>query len=425
MLLREATEQGCAGISEDRRAQRKTRRRELHTAAYLLVVLTIGAYLPTPLYPAYQHAFHFNDLTMTLIYAMFALVSAPALLLFGPASDALGARVVLRAGIAAAAVASVCFALAPGPVLLLVGRAAQGLALGAATGAATALITERTTVGSGRRALPVASMAFVAGTAAGPILAGGMAQYLPMPTVLPYLLHLVLLGIGWVRVTRMSPQQSRTRRWRPTTPHVPHGMRLRVAAAAATGFLAWVAAGLFLAVIPSVLERAGGISNVAITGSVVGAVLVFSVAAHPFVSRCGAKPAQLGGLGTLLTSLVALAVSGGGTLLVTMAAAVTAGIGHGLAYGGATAAVDEAAPAGQRGAINAPLYLAFYLGAGIPAVAVGLLTLWHPLDTAISWLSLGAAVLVPVAAGLLTAGVSHAGKAPRATLRSSGVGASA
>src|SRR5699024_1580067 len=207
---------------------------------------------------------------------------------------------------------------------------------------------------------------------------------LPLPTLLPYLLHLALLVIGWVRVSRMSRPRSRGVGWRPTAPHVPDGMHLRVAAAAATGLLAWAAAGLFLAVIPSVLERAGGISNVAMIGSVVGAVLVFSVAVQPFVSHCEARSAQLGGLGALLGSLVALAVTGGGTLPVTMAAAVAAGIGHGLAYGGATAYIDEAAPDGQRGAINAVLYLAFYLGAGMPAVAVGLLTLWHPLDTAIS-----------------------------------------
>src|SRR5699024_2634198 len=295
VLLRDIVEQGSAGVSANRRAPAGVSKRQVRTAVYLLVVLTIGAYLPTPLYPAYQHAFEFNDLTMTLIYAMFALVSAPALVLFGPAADTLGARAVLRASIAAAAVASVCFVLAPGSVMLLVGRAMQGLALGTATGAATALITERTTVGSGRHALPVAGMAFVAGTAAGPIVAGGTAQYLPLPMVLPYLLHLALLAIGWYRISRMSRPGTHGGGWRPTIPHVPDGMRLRVTAAAATGFLAWAAAGLFLAVIPSVLQRAGGINNVAITGSVAGAVLVFSVAAQPIVSRCGPKPAQLGG----------------------------------------------------------------------------------------------------------------------------------
>ncbi|WP_247690971.1 hypothetical protein [Streptomyces sp. B15] len=51
-----------------------------------MVVLTAGAYLPSPLYPDYQRLFGFDDLVMTLLFAMFALVSGPALLLCGPAS---------------------------------------------------------------------------------------------------------------------------------------------------------------------------------------------------------------------------------------------------------------------------------------------------------------------------------------------------
>ncbi|MFD0776192.1 MFS transporter, partial [Streptomonospora algeriensis] len=99
----------------------RRRTRERRTAAYLLVVLTAGAYLPSPLYPGYQAAFGFSDLVMTLIYATFALVSAPALLLFGPAADALGPRPVLRSSVGAAALGSACFALAEGPAWLLAG----------------------------------------------------------------------------------------------------------------------------------------------------------------------------------------------------------------------------------------------------------------------------------------------------------------
>lgn len=88
----------------------------------MLIVLTAGAYLPSPLYPGYQGAFGISDLTMTLVYATFALVSAPALVLLGPASDVLGPRPVLRAGIVTAALGSVCFAIASGPAWLLIGR---------------------------------------------------------------------------------------------------------------------------------------------------------------------------------------------------------------------------------------------------------------------------------------------------------------
>ncbi|WP_246195346.1 MFS transporter [Halopolyspora algeriensis] len=417
MLLKGIFDDGCAGASHSRIVHR-TRRdtREVRTAVYLLVVLTAGAYLPSPLYPSYQHAFGFSDLTMTLIYAMFALVSAPALLLFGSAADTFGCRAVLRISVVVAALASGCFALATGPSWLLAGRAAQGLALGAATGAATALITEPAPAGNRARASVLASTAFVAGTAAGPIAAGALAQYAPAPQVLPYGVHLVLLAIGWSRISTLAVPASRVRRWRPTRPHIPGGMHLLFTTAAATGFLAWTVAGLFLAVIPTILSRTAQIDNLATIGGVVGAVLASSVLSQPLVARCGASLAQLTGLSALLISLGTLSWTGGGSVPVTVLAAVAAGIGHGLAYGGASAAIDAAAPAGKRAAINSTLYLAFYLGAGGPAITIGLLTLWYPLATAVSWLSAAAAALVPFVGTAIV--LTH--RTPRPPLTDSG-----
>ncbi len=397
VLLTRFSHDGCAGASHTPTLRRtRDRTREVRTGVYLLVVLTAGAYLPSPLYPGYQHAFGFSDLTMTLIYAMFALVSAPTLLFFGPASDAFGPRAVLRISVMLAALASGCFALAAGPVWLLIGRAAHGLALGAATGAATALITQHAPREKRVRASVLASTAFVAGTAAGPIAAGVLAQYAPAPQVLPYGLHLLLLAFGWRRLSVLPAPGPRSERWSPTRPGIPVGMRSLFTAAAATGFLAWTAAGLFLAVIPAILSRAAEIDNLAIIGGIVGAMLACSMLCQPLVARCGAQRAQLAGLSALLASLGALALTGGGSVPVIMIASVTAGTGHGLAYGGATAIVDAAAPEDQRAAISSALYLAFYLGAGGPAVAVGLLTRWHPLTTATSWLSAVTAALVPL-----------------------------
>lgn len=420
LLLREVADQHRAKISQGKFTslrpkpayRRGDHRSEIHTAIYLLVVLTVGAYLPTPLYPRYQQIFGFGDLTMTLIYATFAVISAPALLLFGPAADTLGSRRVLRASVIAAALASACFAAADNSVWLLVGRAGQGLALGAATAAATGLIADR--MPNKRRAAVLASMAFVAGTAAGPITAGLLAQYAPAPRLLPYLFHLGLLAIGWYRLAQLPGSGTGVGGWRPTRPRIPYGIRLRFGAAAATGFLAWTVAGLYLAIIPAVLGRAAQVTNLAVTGGIAAAVLACSVLVQPLVSGLGGRRAQLSGLGALAGSLLALTMTGGATLPVTMAAAVVAGAGHGLAYGGATATVDAAAPNGQRGAINAPLYLAFYLGAGIPAVAVGLLTLFQPLTTAISAVSAPAALLALLVAATIWLGHHSAPSAPTA-----------
>ncbi len=369
----------------------------MRTGLYVLVVLTAGAYLPSPLYPGYQEAFGSSDLVMTLIYATFALVSAPALLLFGSAADAVGPRSVLRISLLLAAVGSTCLAFASGAGWLLAARAAQGVALGAVTGAASALISTGDRR-RGRAAGVLTSTAFVAGTAAGPIAAGVLAEYAPAPHLLPFLLHLALLWFGWRRVSALpSPSGARMRWCRPTRPHVPAGMRGPFTTAALTGFLAWTVAGLFLSVIPTLLDRAEQ-TNLAVVGGVLGAVLAFSVFAQPLVPLLGVRRAQLAGLAALFVSLVLLALTTGGSAAVTLLAAVIAGVGHGLAYGGAAAVVETIAPFGQRGAITGALYLAFYLGAGCPAVAIGLLTLGSSLATAMVLVSASAAALVPLAA---------------------------
>jgi len=370
---------------------------------FVLVVLTAGAYLPSPLYPGYQQAFGAGDLVMTLTYATFALVSAPALLLFGPASDALGPVPVLRMSIAAAAVGSVCFALASGPGWLIAGRAAQGLALGAAAGAAGALIASRRPASGGREAAVVASAAFLAGTAAGPVASGLLAEYAPAPLVLPFALHLVLLWIGWRRVAALAAVPgARVRRWRPTRPQIPAAVRPLFRAAALTGFLAWTAAGLFLSVIPVLLGRAG-LGNLAVIGGVLGTVLVCSLLTQPLVAAVGARTAQLTGLAAVFAGLVMLALSAEGPVPLSLAAAVVAGTGHGLAYGGAAAAVEEAVPGERRGAVTGALYLAFYLGAGLPAIVIGLLALAVPLAAATAWVTAAAALLVPVAGAAVAA----------------------
>ncbi|MEU6119259.1 MFS transporter [Streptomyces sp. NPDC047117] len=368
-------------------------RRSRATGLYVLVVLTFGACLPSSLHPGYQVGLHADELTMTLLHAVFALVSAPALLLLGPVSDAFGPRPVLRAGIALAALGSACFAFGPGPAWLIAGSAAQGLAVGATTGAAAALVSGGT---AGRGAV-LAGIAFVAGTASGATVGGFLAQYAPAPYVLPFLLHLVLLALAAYRVSALAPTAVAVPegRRRPALPRIPRGMRAVFATASAVGFLAWTTAGLFLAIIPALPARSGH-HNMAVTGSILGAVLVCSALTQPLVGRLGTRQAQLAGLAALLVSLSLLSLTAGRSTALTLVAAVVAGAGHGLACAGAAAAVDAKAPDRARGALTGALYLSFYLGAGLPAVAVGLPAVPFSLTTATFLVTSLAALLVLV-----------------------------
>jgi hypothetical protein len=67
---------------------------------------------------------------------------------------------------------------------------------------------------------------------------------------------------------------------------------------------------------------------------------------------------------------------------------------------GATTAVSMLAPPRRASRTAAAVYSAFYLGAGLPALLVGLLTTALPLDTAMSAIALGALALTALMAVL-------------------------
>lgn len=119
--------------------------------AWLLVMA--GANLATALYARYAAEFHFSSLVLTTIFATYAVVLVPALVLFGRLSDRLGRRVVVVLGLATAVAGLAVFAAARSDLWLYGARALQGLAVGMISGAATAALvdsTRRTTVAGPR-----------------------------------------------------------------------------------------------------------------------------------------------------------------------------------------------------------------------------------------------------------------------------------
>ncbi|WP_234426734.1 MFS transporter [Streptomyces niger] len=371
-------------------------------------MLTLGAYLPGAFSPGHLAGLP-ADLTPTLLSAVFALAGAPALLLLSPVSDAFGPRPVLRAGIALAALGSACLAFGSGPAWPVVGRAAQGLALGAATGAAAALAGTGTAGRGPRRGAVLAGIAFVAGTAAGAAAGGFLGRYAPAPYVLSFVLHLALLALGWYRVSALAPLPAAApvaeassaaagapeRPGQPAVPRIPQGMRAVFATASAVSFLAWTTVGLFLATVPALPARSGR-HDMALTGCVLASVLVCSALTQPLVGRLGTRRAQLAGLAALLVSLAALSLTVGRSTSLTLVAAVVAGAGHGPAHAGSAAAVDAKTPDRARAAVTGALHLSFSLGSGLSAVAVGLLARPFSLTTAVTLVTSIAALLVLV-----------------------------
>jgi MFS family permease len=125
--------------------------------AYSLVILNTGSNLSTPLYRYYQASFGFSPLMVTLIFAAYVAVLIPSLLILGPLSDVIGRRRVLLPAVGVAAAGSLVFAFAGQTWWLFAGRVLQGLALGAAVGPMTAVLTELEPSGNRRKATLVSA----------------------------------------------------------------------------------------------------------------------------------------------------------------------------------------------------------------------------------------------------------------------------
>src|SRR5205823_8566772 len=152
-----------------------------------LFVMLMGSNLATPLYAVYRRQLGFSAVELTLIFATYAILLVPSLLVFGQLSDRLGRRRVIAVGMAGGAVSLGLFAAADGTPWLFAARATQGLATGLMTAAAAAALVELEPRGHHGRAAVATVLGNNGGSAAGPLLAGMLAQWAPERLVLPYL----------------------------------------------------------------------------------------------------------------------------------------------------------------------------------------------------------------------------------------------
>ena len=126
---------------------RPTSPRTLSPLAYALAGAIIGLALfasgtPSPIYGIYRELWGFSPFVLTLVYATYAFGVLTALLLAGRLSDDVGRRPVLLAAIATLMATTVIFMVADSVAWLFVARGLQGLATGAALGAASAALLD-------------------------------------------------------------------------------------------------------------------------------------------------------------------------------------------------------------------------------------------------------------------------------------------
>lgn len=354
-------------------------------AAFALAVLIVGTNMPSPLYAVYAQRFGFSPLTVTLIVSVYVAVLLPSMLLFGPLTDVIGPRPVLLPAVAVAFGASMLFAFAGATWWLFAARAAQGLAVGAASAALTVALVRTEPRGDRARASLLGALTTTGGAGLGPVLAGGMAAYGPAPLRTCYLVEAGLLVVALLAVATLpTGAVAGPRRWEIRRPRIPVAGRRAFFVASAASFLAWAVAYIVLALLPSFVMGVTHSTNLLLGGTAAGGLLL--CAALVQFGCAGWQPARslTVGLALLMTGLAGLVIADAlGSAPLLLATVAVAGAGQGLAFMGAMRQVNDIAPASDRAGVLAAFYVITYLGGGGPVIVVGLLATQMALVSAV------------------------------------------
>jgi predicted MFS family arabinose efflux permease len=314
---------------------------------------------------------------VTALFGVYALGLIPALLIVAPISDRIGRRKVIRPVLVLSVVATgVLLVGGDHQAVLLLGRLGAGIASGAAFAPGTAWVKELSTDGPPGTGARRATLALSAGFGSGPLVAGVVAQWLPWPTVLPYVPHLVLmvfvLAIAW---NAPEPRTVRSHDETRRRSEVWQAMSSRRFALGITLTAPWVfgAAATGFTTVPSFVDI--GLAPVAVTGALCGLTLWTGVAVQPLGRRIGDPRLVItAGLGAAAGGLAAgLLLASTGAAWLVLPAVVLLGTAYGLILVGGLTTVEGLAHADDLGTLNAVFYSLTYLGFAAPLLSTLLL----------------------------------------------------
>ncbi len=351
------------------------RRAGFVVTTYAFAVTMLGTTVPTPLYSIYQRQLGFSELMITVIYATYAAGVMGALLLLGRLSDGIGRRPVLLLGLSLSALSAVTFLLADSLTLLLVGRVLSGLSAGIFTGTATATLVDMAGPERRGRATLVAALANMLGLGCGPLLAGVLAQLAPLPLRLSFWVDLGLMLPAFVAVGLMPETVERQGHgFSPQALSVPRQARAAFIPAAMAGFAGFAVMGLGTAVSPAFLGEVLKVKSDVVAGSLVFGIFGASAIGQLLLGVVSQARAMAVGCGGLIAGMALLAAAlAASSLGLLVAGAVVAGVGQGLSFRAALAAVNEASPPEQRAEVASSFFVVAYFALSIPVIGEGVL----------------------------------------------------
>lgn len=349
--------------------------------AFWLLAATLGALLfassaPSPLYVVFQGRWDFSDLTLTAVFAVYAIALLGALLVAGSLSDHLGRRPVLLAALAVEVAAMVAFAAADGVAWLFAARTLQGLATGVAMGCISAALLDLQPADRDWMGALTGVVAPMIGLAGGAVFSAVLVDDSAGATALVFW---ILLGVfaaaaamAWALPETVAGRPGWRASLRPRA-GVPRHVRSAFAAALPCMLATWSLGGLVLSLGPSIsAQLLGATSHLEASLPIffmAGISAVTSYAARHLEPRTTARFGLCALIVGVALVLAAVLASSGALFL---AGTAICGVGFGPSFGGIFRALTAMADEDRRAELVSSILTAAYLAFSIPALAAGL-----------------------------------------------------
>jgi predicted MFS family arabinose efflux permease len=344
--------------------------------AAVLLVAGWGSNQFTPMVLVYQRTLGLSTGTLEAMFGFYALGLIPGLLVGGGVSDSRGRRPVVISAVALSLAGSLALALAGQHIwLLFAGRVLTGLGSGGAFSAATAWLRElsRPPLGtaSDHATARRAAVAMTSGFALGPLLSGLLAQWAPLPRLVPYLPHIAVTAIVLTLLPR-SPEtllDASTGALRRAVPTV-RSQRFRNVIAPVAPWV-FAAPAIAFALLPSVVGAGDATDGIALTATVTSLCAFAGVLAQPLARRldrdASSDRAVVTGLLVLVAGLLlaALTVQQRQRWLLVPSAVVLGGA-YGLCLVGGLVEIQRLADPRALTGLTAIYYSLTYLGFAAP-----------------------------------------------------------
>jgi MFS family permease len=344
-------------------------------AAYIVGLGLFASVAPSPLYATYMNLWDFSPLTLTLIYATHSFGVLATLLLAGRVSDEVERRPVLLASLGLLMATTLLFIFAASPVWLFVARGLQGLATGAAIGAASAAMLDF----AGERDPGIVGLTnavtTTVGTGLGILTVSVLVQVGPEPLALPYLVLIGLLAIAFAGSYMMCEPIKTRRRPRLTAerPYIPAVVKGPFLLASLAVVSSWSVGGLFFSLGPELGGLFFNTTNTIVTTIGIVALLATAALSQLVLGRSAPwKGAAVGSFALAVGVIVIiLAIEMSSSAFYLLGSAI-AGFGFGISFLGGLRGLVAAIPPEHRASVMSAFYVVAYASLSIPAVVAGL-----------------------------------------------------